>query len=383
MSYFKLPEYTYIGENALKEAVPYLRRMGHRAFVVTGPHVGRSSMMDELTEDLTEANIPFYVYCGITGEPTEPMIAEGVSLCRKTKCDFVIGIGGGSPLDAAKAIAVMSVNEGSIADYCGKPITGKALSIVAIPTTAGTGSEATKFTIITDPVKDVKMLLYGEVLLPSAAILNAKFSMDMPKSVTACTGLDALTHAVEAYTSRKAFSLTDTLAVSAVRRILTYLPKAYGSGYDKDAREEMMLAAFEAGVCINNSSVTIVHGMSRPIGALFHVPHGMSNAMLLTTCLNYVMDGAWNRFGSLARKCGAADPADTDEDAAKKLLLRIAEVIKICEIPTLKEYGVPKEEFETVIPKMASDAMASGSPSNSWKELTAQDLEGLYKKVYV
>lgn len=382
MAHFAIPAHTFIGENALQEAVPFLKTYGKRAFIVTGRHVGKSSMMDKLKEVLEEALIAFYVYDGITGEPTEPMITEGVKLFQQTNCDFIIGIGGGSPLDSAKAIAAMSVNEGSISDYNGKEITGKLPLVAAIPTTAGTGSEATKFTIITDPVTDIKMLLKGDVLVPGLAVLNPEFTVDMPRSVTACTGLDALTHAVEAYTSRKAMPFTDTFAVSAVKRILRYLPAAYTNGYDKEAREQMMIAAYEAGVCINNSSVTIVHGMSRPIGALFHVPHGMSNAMLLDTCLRFVMDGAVERFGELGRMCGAADISDSDETAAVKLLDSISRLVHICEIPTLKEYGIKEEQFLAVTEKMASDAIASGSPANSRKTVTKEDCMALYRKVY-
>lgn len=382
MAHFAVPEHTFIGENALWEAVPFFKAYGKRAFIVTGKHVGRSSMMDKLKEALEKAFIGFCVYDEITGEPTEPMITEGVRLFLETNCDFIIGIGGGSPLDSAKAISAMSVNEGSISDYNGKEITGELPPVVAIPTTAGTGSEATKFTIITDPATNIKMLLKGDVLIPELAVLNPEFTMDMPKSVTACTGLDALTHAVEAYISRKAMPLTDTFAVSAVKRILRYLPAAYANGYDKEARSQMMLAAYEAGVCINNSSVTIVHGMSRPIGALFHVPHGMSNAMLLDVCLRFVMDGAAERFGELGRMCGAADAADSDEAAAVKLLDSISGLVHRCEIPTMSEYGIKKEEFLAAAEKMASDAIASGSPANSRKTVTKEDCIMLYQNVY-
>lgn len=382
MAHFALPEHTLIGDRALDEAVPYLKEYGRRAFIVTGKHVGKSPMMDRLKLILKNALIATYVYDGITGEPTVSMVEEGVRLFAQMKCDFIIGIGGGSPLDSAKAIAAMAVNQGSIADYSGKEITGSLPPVVAIPTTAGTGSEATKFTIITDSATDIKMLLKGDVLIPKLAVLNWSFTMDMPKSVTACTGLDALTHAVEAYTSRKAMEFTDLFAVSAVKRILTYLPTAYRNGYDLEARKQMMLAAYEAGVCINNSSVTIVHGMSRPIGALFHVPHGMSNAMLLHTCLSFVLDGAYDRFGSLGRLCGVADGSDTDEIAAGKLLAEIAWIVKVCEIPTLQEYGIEKEHFLSVAGKMSADAIASGSPANARKRVTEGDCMRLYRMVY-
>ena len=254
--------------------------------------------------------------------------------------------------------------------------------LVLIPTTAGTGSEATKFTIITDSKKNIKMLLKGEALLPNLAIIDSKFSMTAPKSVTAATGMDALTHAVEAYTSRKANPLTDTYALSAIKRIFTYLPLAYENGEDKKAREEMALAAFEAGVCINNSSVTLVHGMSRPIGALFHVAHGISNAMLIKECLSYVLDGSYERFSAIGRAIGAADNKKSDKEAAEAFLEKLTDLCNICEIPTLKEYGINKEDFDVVVDKMAQDAMDSGSPSNTIKEVSKNDLMEIYQKLW-
>lgn len=382
MSHFSIPTHVLIGKEALKEAKVYLKKLGNRAFIVTGKHVGKSPMIEQLKKILQEIEVAYYVFDGITGEPTDKMISEGVALYQSTGSKYCIGIGGGSPLDAAKAIAAMAVNPGKIADYMGKEITGEVPPIVAIPTTAGTGSEATKFTIVTDESTDVKMLLKGECLIPKIAIIDSDFTHDMPKSVTKATGMDALTHAIEAYTSKKAFSLTDTFAISAIKRILTYLPIVYENGYDIEAREQMAIAAYEAGVCINNSSVTIVHGMSRPIGALFHVPHGISNAMLLKTCLEYALDGAYEQFATLGRECNLANKEDSDEVAAKKFLQKIEELCTKLEIPTLEQYGIDKSKFHSVVEKMAEDAIASGSPANTRKSVSEEDCIRLYQIAY-
>lgn len=382
MAHFAVPSHILTGKDALAEAVPYIKECGSRALIVTGKHVGKSPMMHLLKKALMEAGIAYHIFDGITGEPTDQMIEEGLEQYRKTNSEFVIGIGGGSPLDSAKAIAAMAVNEEKIADYNGKEITGKLPGIVAIPTTAGTGSEATKFTIITDQENDIKMLLKGDCLLPDVAVVASDFSTDMPKSVTAATGLDALTHAVEAYTSKKTSPLTDVFAVSAVQRIMKYLPAAYRNGYDVKAREEMSLAALEGGICINNSSVTLVHGMSRPIGALFHVPHGLSNAMLLKECLGFALDGAWERFADLGRAVGAASDHDGDPDAATAFLGEIEKLCRICEVPTLREYGIKETEFLPVMEKMAEDAIASGSPGNTRKPVSKEDCINLYRKIY-
>jgi alcohol dehydrogenase class IV len=383
MSHFVIPNHTVVGTNVLGEAAPLLKKMGNKAFIVTGRHVAVSDMMKQLTALLDENGIGFVIFDGITGEPTDTMIEKGVEMLKSSGCDFIIGIGGGSPLDSAKAIAAMTVNEGSIADYNGKEITGEILPLVAIPTTAGTGSEATKFTVITDSEKGIKMLLKGDVLVPKLAIVDSSFTVGAPKSVTSATGLDALTHAVEAYTSRKAFSMTDTLAVSAVKRIMKYLPIAYREPDNSLAREQMSIAALEAGICINNSSVTIVHGMSRPIGALFHVPHGMSNAMLLKECLSFAVSGAYEKFANLGRETGVASDSDSDETAAEKFIDSLQDICDVCEIPTLEQYGIDRDEYYSKISKMATDAVASGSPANTVKEVTVDDCIEIYKKLYV
>lgn len=383
MSHFVIPNHTVVGTNVLGEAAPLLKKMGNKAFIVTGRHVAVSDMMKQLTALLDENGIGCVIFDGITGEPTDTMIENGVEMLKSSGCDFIIGIGGGSPLDSAKAIAAMAVNEGSIADYNGKEITGEILPLAAIPTTAGTGSEATKFTVITDSEKGIKMLLKGDVLVPKLAIVDSSFTVGAPKSVTSATGLDALTHAVEAYTSRKAFSMTDTLAVSAVKRIMKYLPIAYKEPDNSLAREQMSIAALEAGICINNSSVTIVHGMSRPIGALFHVPHGMSNAMLLKECLSFAVSGAYEKFANLGRETGVASDSDSDETAAEKFIDSLQSICDVCEIPTLEQYGIDRDEYYSKITKMATDAVASGSPANTVKEVTVDDCIEIYKKLYV
>ncbi|MDO4284647.1 MAG: iron-containing alcohol dehydrogenase [Eubacteriales bacterium] len=386
MSEFLMPRYVYTGKGALEQAAAGIAACGSRALVVTGRHVGRSPMMGEVRALLEAQGIGCTVFDGITGEPTVRMIEEGVSVWKESGCDFAIGLGGGSPLDAAKAIAAAAVMPGGIAALSAGEPEGPVPPIVAIPTTAGTGSEVTRFTVITDQDRDIKMLLKGEKLIPRIAVVDPSYSEDMPKSVTAATGLDALTHAVEAYTSRKAQPLTDALAVSAVRRITAWLPRAYASAAkgrpDPEAREQMAMAALEAGICINNSSVTLVHGMSRPIGALFHVSHGISNAMLLRECLTFALDGAMDRFAALGRAVGAVKETDTEQEAARRFLETVDAVISACEVPTLGEYGIDREAFEQVLPKMARDAMASGSPANTRKPLREEDLIGIYRRAY-
>ncbi len=376
------PPRVLAGSGALELAAPVWRQMGQKALIVTDPMMVSLGNIAKLEEVLKKAGLSYCVYPDITGEPTDIMIVQGLQLYQEQHCDFLIALGGGSALDSMKAIGALATNGGRISDYMGKEIQIPPPPMTAIPTTAGTGSEATQFTIINDTTREIKMLLKGQVLMPQLAVVDPQFTVTAPKPVTASTGMDAFTHAVEAYTSKKATKLSDTFAISAIRRIVRYLPLAYADGNDMEAREEMALAALEAGIAFNNASVTVVHGMSRPIGALFHVPHGISNAMLDERCFAYVLDGAYDRFGDLARAVGAASSQDTYRGAAEKFLEVVQTLCKICQIPTLQGYGIDRDAFFQAMDKMAEDAMDSGSPSNTRKPLTKEDLLSIYRSLW-
>lgn len=379
---FIIPGQIISGAGALDMAKKEISAQGKKALIVTDQVMIQLGNVKKLEEILEEQEVAYSVYAEITGEPTDRMIKTGLEQYRNQDCDFLIALGGGSPIDSMKAIASLINTDCGISDYMGKTIECKMPPMTAIPTTAGTGSEATQFTIITDTEKDIKMLLKGKVLMPDLAVIDPQFTMTAPPAITAATGLDALCHCVEAYTSRKAQPLSDTFALSAVKRIFTFLPRAYHNGKDQEARIQMSLAALEAGIAFNNSSVTIIHGMSRPIGALFHIPHGMSNAMLLDECLNEVVSGAYERFGVLGREIGAADINDTDEIASQKFVARIGELVRELEIPTLEEYGVSRKEFFSVIDKMSIDAMDSGSPQNTMKEIEIENIKEIYRRLW-
>lgn len=378
---FIIPKKIITGENALKNAIPYIIAMGKKPLIVTGKIVVTLECFKLLINELENKGCSYAVFSDITDEPTDTMINKGLLAYKNNDCDYLIGIGGGSPLDAIKAIAVMSQCKGQLCDYMGKEITGSFPHMVAIPTTAGTGSEATKFTVITDSKSQVKMLLKGEGLIPDLAVIDPESTKTSPKSITASTGLDALTHAVEAYTSKMSQALTDIFAISAVKRIFKYLPLAYENGDNAQARYEMSMAALEAGICINNSSVTIVHGMSRPIGALFHVPHGLSNAMLLEKCMDFAKDGASDKFAFLARAIGEAEENNDNRKAADKFIEALGRLCKTCDVPSIIGYGIDKEEFINAVPKMAHDAILSGSPGNTQKNVTEKDIIKIYKSL--
>lgn len=378
---FTSPKTIITGNGSLETAKEHIKNIGKKVFIVTGRTVVTLDCFKNVIAMLDEIGVEYEIFTGITGEPTDIMINDGVVAYKNSGCDFMMAVGGGSPIDSMKAIATLVVNGGEIADFSGKEITGDMPAMIAIPTTAGTGSEATQFTVITDTQTGVKMLLKGICLIPQIAIVDAQFSMSSPKGVTAGTGLDALTHAIESYTSKKAQPLSDSVAISAVKRIFKYLPIAYNDGTNTEARQQMAIASLEGGMAINNASTTIVHGMSRPIGANFHVPHGISNAMLLTTCLNFAKDAAYDKFADLARAIGVCDYQTNDIIASGKLLIAIEELCKLCDVKSITEYGIDKDEFLAVMDKMADDALASGSPTNTIKTITKDDILRLYKEV--
>ena len=379
---FFIPKKIVSGDGALDSLGTVVKNYGKKALIVTGKNVHKLNCFSALCKMLEDSGLSYVVFDEITGEPDDVMIAAGAKKYKDEYCDFLIAIGGGSPIDSMKAIAVNVSGKKEICDYYGGVIDIKLPKMIAIPTTAGTGSEATQFTVITDTKRNIKMLLKGAVLVPDIAVVDGGFGVSAPKSVTASTGLDALTHAVEAYTSRRAQPLTDSICVSAVKRLFKYLPMAYADGSNLTARNETAIAALEAGIAINNSSVTIVHGMSRPIGALYHIPHGLSNAMLLYKCMAFAVDGAVDRFADLGRAVKVADGESDDKTAAAAFLDAIGDICKELEVPSLAEYGIEKEDFIGNIDKMADDALASGSPANTVKDVAKADIINIYKSLF-
>lgn len=379
---FIMPGHIISGPGALEQAGTWFASFGKNAFIVTDQMMIQLGNCQKLEEVLKAHEVDYHIFSEITGEPTDLMVKKGLAAYKEQRCDFLIALGGGSAIDAMKAVASLAESGGEISDYMGKEIQVKTPPMAAIPTTAGTGSEATQFTIITDTEKDIKMLLKGRVLMPDMAVIDARFTMTAPPKITAATGLDALCHGIEAYTSRKAQPMSDTFALSAVKHIFRYLPKAYRDGKDQEAREQMALAALEAGIAFNNSSVTVIHGMSRPIGALFHVAHGLSNAMLMKECLTFALSGAKERFGDLGRAVGVASENDTDAEAGRKFLAGVEALVKELDIPDLEGAGIQREKFFELIDKMAHDAMESGSPQNTMRDITEEEVKEIYKKLW-
>ena len=375
---FRVPPTMHVGAGAASSTGIEAKRLGaKKALIITDNFLLSSSTIAPIIESLKQQGLDVEIYSGVNSEPTLQHVEEGLSLLKSNKCDVIVGIGGGSPLDVAKAVSLMATYSGSIQDYMGADKFEKeGIPIIAVPTTAGTGSEATLFTIITDTERDVKMLIGSPYLMPRVAIVDPQLTMGMPRHITAATGIDALTHAIEAYVSRKAQPMSDIMALSAVRLLYFNLPIAFAQPDNLEARSNTLLGALQAGMAFSNASVALVHGMSRPIGALFHVPHGVSNAALLGEVMEFSLSGNYARYADIAVAMGAArtDDITTAQIGAAK----VRELIRQLEIPSLSKLGVSKEKLEPVAQKMAEDAIASGSPGNNPRIATKMEIVTLY-----
>ena len=378
-----LPRYARIGAGALNDLGELIQDLGsQRPAVVTDAFVAGSGQLQRVLELLRAAGTDPAVFSKTVPDPTTDSLDAALEVIRDHRADAVIGFGGGSPMDSAKALAVLATNGGQMRDYrAPRNYTGPALPIIAIPTTAGSGSEATQFTVISDTATDEKMLCPGLSFLPVAAIIDFELTMTMPPRLTADTGVDALTHAVEAYVSRKANPISDALALAAIKTISANLRRAYHDGMDREAREAMMVAATQAGMAFSNSSVALVHGMSRPIGAHFHVAHGLSNAMLFPAVTAFSVHAATRRYADCARAYGVADDGG-DEVIAKRFVDELAALCDDLRVPTPRSYGIDKRAWEDRIPVMAQQALDSGSPANNPIVPTDAQIQAIYADIY-
>ena len=311
-----------------------------------------------------------------------------MALLEAGQYDCLVAFGGGSPIDTAKAMAILAHGRRTGAGRAMRDFKvpyaadGASVPVIAIPTTAGTGSEATRFTVITDTALGEKMLVAGLGALPLAAIVDYELTFSVPARITADTGIDSLTHALEAYVSRRATAYSDGQALAAMALIGAHLRTAYVEPTNAVAREAMMLGALQAGIAFTNSSVALVHGMSRPIGAAFHVPHGMSNAMLLPAVTRFGLHQALPRYATAARTIGFAAAGDADAVAAEKLAEGLAALNRDLGVPTPGGFGIDREAWEARLGVMADQALASGSPANNPRVPSRDEIVALYGVVW-
>ena len=384
------PRIMLVGGGAVKELPGVLAKLGlSRPLVVTDPYMVSSGLVRRCLDPLEAAGLHPAVFSDTVPEPTDTVIDAGAALLAAGSYDCLIGFGGGSPIDTAKAMAILAAGRASGAGTHMRdfkvPVQADvpALPVIAVPTTAGTGSEATRFTVITDTERGEKMLIAGLAALPLAAVVDYELTFTVPRRITADTGVDSLTHALEAYVSRRANPYSDAQALAAMRLIGANLRTAYAQPDHAPAREAMMLGAMQAGIAFTNSSVALVHGMSRPIGAHFHVPHGLSNAMLLPAITRFGLQDAEARYATAARAIGFASDADTDATAAERLAEGLAQLNRDLDVPAPGAYGINKAEWDARLDVMADQALASGSPGNNPRVPTKAEIVALYGVVWL
>lgn len=379
-----LPRVLRIGAGALNDLSTILADLGcRRPLIVTDEFLASTGAVARLSRCLTASGIEFSVFDRVVPDPTTESLRPAVDVVRADGCDAVVGFGGGSSLDTAKAVALLATTDLPMRDFKAPVSTDHPLlPLVAIPTTAGSGSEATRFTVITDSETGEKMLCPGLAFLPTAAIIDYTLTLSMPPRLTADTGIDALTHAVEAYVSAKANSFSDGLALTAISTIASCLRRVYDDGSDEQAREQMMLAATQAGIAFSNSSVALVHGMSRPLGAHFHISHGLSNAMLFPAVAEFSLSGARTRYADCARAYGVADDSVTDAVAGERFIDELRGLNHDLAVPSPQSLGIEAGRWSALLPTMAEQALASGSPQNNPVVPTIDEICEIYHRIY-
>ncbi len=380
-----LPRIMQIGAGASKDIVNVLNNLGvSKPLIITDKMMVKLGYAAQIQNALALSNLAAEIFDDTVPEPTIASIQNGINKAKSGDFDSLIALGGGSPIDSAKAISVLSQFGGEMRDYkVPRVVSEQGLPLIAIPTTAGTGTECTCFTIITDEKNDEKMLCAGVGFMPVAALVDFELTLSLPARITADTGIDALTHAIEAYVSKKANTFSDSQAISAMKLIAPNLRKTYHDGNDKTARENIMLGSTLAGMAFSNASVALVHGMSRPIGAAFHVPHGLSNAMLLPAVTAFSIPAAAERYADCAKAMGIASETDSTDIANEKLIVELKALNVELNVPTPTEFGIEGAKYFDLLPTMAKQALASGSPNNNPRVPSIDEMISIYKEIWV
>lgn len=361
-----------VGEKAIK--------FGKKVMIITGKHSSKKTgALDKVLDSLKKNNLDFVVFADIESDPSANTVRKGVEVARENGIDIIIALGGGSALDASKAISMVASNGGDVVEYEDKIPDKEGIPIIAVPTTAGTGSEVSKFSIITDTDRKIKMLIASDLLIPKVAILDPKLTLMMPPSVTAATGMDAFTHAIEAYISKASQRISDVYAIKAIELISSNLAKAVLKGDDLEARENMMVGQMYAGLAFSNSSTALVHSMSRPLGAYYGVPHGLANALLLPEVMKFNRAACADRFKPIAEAMGENIHGKSTREISYMTIDTIKNVFLETGLPTkLREVGVDENNFEN----MAKDAIKSRTTLLNPRKPTLEQLVEIYKTIY-
>jgi alcohol dehydrogenase class IV len=354
-----------------------------KPLIVTDSWIAGSGLLERVEQLLHAAGLAPRSFAGAVPDPTVDSVEAACAFLNEGVHDCVIGLGGGSSIDTAKVVAVKAVHDLPIQALKVPHVQdAPGLPIIAIPTTAGTGSEATRVTVITDAATDEKMLCMGLAYLPSLAVCDYELTLTKPARLTADTGIDSLVHAIEAYVSKRANPYADAAAISAMRLIWPNLPIACADPGNRPAREALMLGALQGGIAFSNSSVALVHGMSRPIGAHFHVAHGLSNAMLMPVVTQWSAPSALGRYAECGRAMGVASEEESEQSAVGRLVEALHAINAELKVPSPRDYGIDKPRWEELLPLMAEQALASGSPGNNPRVPEAEEIVGLYRQAW-
>lgn len=369
------------GAGSLSQVGSEIKRLDRsRVLIVTDPGVVAAGLVEKLTAVLSAENISHSVYDKIEPDPSLQTAVAAAAQVKETSADLIIGIGGGSAIDIAKVASVLVTNDGDIGSYIGIDLVpSPGLATIIIPTTAGTGSEVTPIVILSDHEEKLKKGIVSPYLFPTVALLDPELTVGLPPHVTAATGMDALIHAVEAFTSKNADSLTDILACRAMELIYNNIRDAYDDGNNIAAREKMLEASMLAGMAFANAGVTAVHAFAYPIGAEFHIPHGVANSIMLTPVMEFNMIGNLSRFGLIGEAFGLDCSQGDEQAAATAAVDALRKLTEDLNIPKhLSEFGVTQED----IPGLAAGVMkVTRLLNNNPRVLTQQDAEDIYRKV--
>ncbi|CAN1599605.1 L-threonine dehydrogenase [Pseudomonas mediterranea] len=380
-STFFIPAVNVMGLGCLDEAMTAIRNYGFRkALIVTDAGLAKAGVADKVAGLLALQDIESVIFDGAKPNPSTANVENGLGLLKESQCDFVVSLGGGSPHDCAKGIALCATNGGQIRDYEGVDRSGKPqLPLIAINTTAGTASEMTRFCIITDESRHVKMAIVDRNVTPLMSVNDPALMVAMPKGLTAATGMDALTHAVEAYVSTAASPITDACALKAITLISNNLRLAVRDGNDLAARENMAYAQFLAGMAFNNASLGFVHAMAHQLGGFYDLPHGVCNAVLLPHVQSFNASVCATRLTDVGRAMGVDTLRSSPEEGARAAIAAIVSLARDVEIPAgLRELGMRLDD----VPVLAANALKDACGLTNPRAADQRQIEEIFRNAF-
>ncbi|GAB6007995.1 lactaldehyde reductase [Dysgonomonas reticulitermitis] len=379
---FVLNEVSYFGPGARQVLPDEIKRIGlGKALVVTDKDLIKFGVADKVLSILDAANIPYDIFSEIKQNPTVKNVKDGLAAYAASGADFIIAIGGGSSIDTAKAIGIIS-NNSEFSDVVSlegvAPTKKKSVPVIALPTTAGTAAEVTINYVITDEVNQKKMVCVDPNDIPIVAIVDAELMYTLPKSLTAATGMDALTHAIEGLITKGAWEMSDMFEIKAIEMINRYLVTATFEPNNAEARNGMAVAQYIAGMAFSNVGLGLVHGMAHPLGAIFDIPHGVANAMLLPTVMEYNAPAAIDKYVIIAKAMDVYQSGKTKEENARLAIKAVKDLAVKVGIPEhLNEFGITEKDLDKLSEAAINDVCTPGNP----REITKDTIIELYKKV--